>query len=255
MTLVASSELGWLVARPIAHRGLHDRASGRLENTLSAARAAVAAGFAIECDVQLSSDGEAMVFHDFTLDRLTGMAEPVAARTARSLSEIAVGGTSDRIPTLAVFLDMIGGAVPLICEIKSAFDGDMRLAERVLSLVVAYSGPIALKSFDPAVLVHLRGAVGLGELPLGIVAEAHYADPEWAFLPAPTRAALAALDHFAETRPQFLSYHVEDLPHAAATLFRAGLGRPVVSWTVRTAVQRERAATWADQMVFEGFVP
>ena len=61
----------WLIARPVAHRGLHDAAAGIVENTPSAFAAAIAGDYAIECDIQISADGEAMVFHDQTLERLT----------------------------------------------------------------------------------------------------------------------------------------------------------------------------------------
>ena len=128
----------------------------------------------------------------------------------------------------------------------------MRLADRVRAILAAYTGPVAIKSFDPAVIAHLR----LGApCPLGIVAEASYDDPEWAALPGALRRDLAALTHFAQTRPDFLSYRVGDLPHAAPALFRAGLGLPVMTWTVRSPEQREAARRWADQMVFEGFLP
>jgi glycerophosphoryl diester phosphodiesterase len=244
----------WLVSRPIAHRGLHDQAASVIENSLSAARAAIAAGFAIECDVQLSADGEAVVFHDFELDRLTDSAGPVAARRAADLGAIVLSGSAgDRIPTLGGLLALIAGRVPLICEVKSAFQGDMRLAERVAGVARGYAGPLAIKSFDPAVLGHLR-ALDLPN-PLGIVAEASYDDVEWAALTPALRTHLAALAHVGETRPDFLSWRVHDLPHAAPALFRFALDRPVMSWTVRTPDQRQRAATWADQMVFEGLVP
>ena len=244
----------WLVRRPIAHRGLHDRAAGVVENSLSAARAAVAGGFAIECDVQLTADGEAMVFHDFALDRLTASSGPLIERRAAELGAVALGGSADnRIPTFGALLAVVGGRVPLICEVKSRFAGDMRLADRVAEAAGGYDGPLAVKSFDPAVLAHLRTR-GLTH-PLGIVAESSYDDPEWAALAPEVRAGLAALAHVGETRPDFLSYRVDDLPHAAPALFRAALGRPVMGWTVRTPDQRQRAARWADQMVFEGFVP
>ncbi|WP_428977771.1 glycerophosphodiester phosphodiesterase family protein [Lichenibacterium minor] len=244
----------WLVRRPIAHRGLHDRAAGTIENSLAAARAAVAGGFAVECDVQLAADGEAVVFHDAALDRLTASTGPVAALRSADLCAIALAGSAtDRIPTLTALLDAIDRRVPLICEVKSGFSGDMRLADRVAELATAYGGPLAIKSFDPAVIAHLRG---LGTaIPLGIVAEASYDDPEWAALAPDMRAGLAALAHVADTRPDFLSWRVHDLPHAAPMLFRVALGRPVMSWTVRTPDQRQRAARWADQMVFEGFAP
>ena len=49
--------LDWLIARPIAHRGLHDEARGIIENTPSAIAAAVAADYAIEIDLQVTADG------------------------------------------------------------------------------------------------------------------------------------------------------------------------------------------------------
>lgn len=249
---------GWLTAQPIAHRGLHDRAAGRIENSPGAALAAVERGFAIECDVQLSADGEAMVFHDFMLNRLTGEIGPVAARSAAALGAIALSGSDDRIPTLPAFLDLIGGRVPLVVEIKSVFEGDLGLARRVAEIVASRESPIAIKSFDPDIIAFLRAerdALGLMNVPLGIVAEAQYVQGEWAKLTPDQRLDLTHFLHFSRTRPDFLSWRVDDLPHSTPNLCRAGLGLPIMSWTVRTPEQRARAARWADQMVFEGFIP
>ena len=243
----------WLVRRPIAHRGLHDRTAGRIENAPAAALAAVEGGFAIECDVQLTADGDAVVFHDFTLDRLTTAQGLVAGRTAAALGALQLTGGPDTIPSLAGFLALVAGRVPVVCEIKSRLDGDMRLADRAVAVAASYGGPLAFKSFDPAVVAHLRGR-GLPH-PLGIVAEAAYDDPEWAALSPACKRDLAAMLHVGETRPDFLSWHVGDLPHAVPHLFRVAIGLPVMAWTVRTPEQRQRAASWADQMVFEGFVP
>ncbi len=227
--------------------------AGRIENSPSAALAAIRHGFAIECDVQLTADGDAVVFHDVTLDRLTGTSGAVADRRASELAETILRDSSDGIPNLTDFLDLIGKRVPLICEVKSRFDGDMRLADRVVEIAVAYDGPLALKSFDPAVVAHLRGRAL--PWPLGIVGEAEYAAPEWHALSPERKRGMAAMLHFGETRPDFLSYRVADLPHAVPFLCRTAIGLPVMTWTVRTEEQRHRAATWADQMVFEGFLP
>lgn len=243
----------WLVERPIAHRGWHDRAAGRIENSRSAASAAVAGGYAIECDVQLTADGDAVVFHDATLDRLTAESGAVSSRRAAELGAVTLSGSRDAIPTLAGILALIDRRVPLICEVKSLFDGDMRLADRALAIAAVYGGPLAFKSFDPLVVAHLRGRGS--PHPLGLVAEARYDDPEWAHVSPEARRGMAAMSHVAETRPDFLSYRVHDLPHAVPQLFRVALGLPVMAWTVRTPEQRQRAATWADQMVFEGFTP
>lgn len=243
----------WLIARPIAHRGLHDRAAGVPENTGAAAEAAIRDGYAIECDVQLSADGEAMVFHDETLGRLTAAGEAVGTRPAAALAALAVAGSAERIPTLPDFLARIGGRTPLVIEVKSRYSGDLRLAERVAALAVAYDGPVALKSFDPHIVTALRTlAPGL---PRGIVAETRQDDPAYATLPPSLRRALSDLLHFDETRPDFLSWRVDDLPCAPTVLCRLLGQRPVMTWTVRNPDQRRHAEAHADQMVFEGFHP
>jgi glycerophosphoryl diester phosphodiesterase len=247
-----------LTARPIAHRGLHARENGIVENTISAAQAAVEHGFSIECDVQLSADGEAVVFHDFALERLTSGRGDVASASVALLGQLAMKDTNDLISTLPVFLEAIGGRAPLIIEIKSRFDGDWRLAERVASLITGYEGPIALKSFDPRIIAHLRDnadRLGTNRYPLGIVAQARYDDGEWQSRPQALRENLTAFLHYPQSRPDFLSWRVDDLPHAIPFLLRARLDTPVITWTVRREEQRARAAQWADQIVFEGFVP
>lgn len=248
----------WLTARPIAHRGLHDRASGLIENSPAAARAAVEKGFAIECDVQPSADGEAMVFHDFDLGRLTGEAGPVKARSAADLARIGLSGSIDSIPTLPDFLALIAGKVPLVVEIKSAFDGDFALARRTAQIAAASAAPIAIKSFDPDIIAFLRenrAALGLEATPLGVVAEGAYAHGEWAKLTPEKQVELTNFLHWDRSRPDFLSWSVRNLPHPTPYLCRTALGLPVMSWTVRTPEQRAAAARWADQMVFEGFLP
>jgi glycerophosphoryl diester phosphodiesterase len=241
----------WLTARPIAHRGLHDARQGVVENTLGAAEAAIRGGYAIECDVQLSGDGEAMVFHDARLDRLTRARGAVSQKTVAAIQAAPLRQSGERVPTLPQLLAIVAGRTPLICEIKSRFDGDLRLTERVAALARAYGGPIALKSFDPAPIAHLRAAHE-GLAPLGIVAEANYGGRYWRDLSPGQRQSCAAFLHHPQTRPDFLSWRVEDLPHPTPFLLRQLLHLPVMSWTVRTADQRRLAAHWADQIVFEG---
>ncbi len=240
----------WLTDRPIAHRGLHNAANGVVENTLGAAEAAIAAGYAIECDVQLSRDGEAVVFHDETLDRLARAHGPVSQKSVAELQGILLKETDEQIPTLPQLLARIAGRAPLICEIKSEFDDDMRLTERVAALARTYEGPLAIKSFDPAQIAHLRAhAPDVG--PLGIVAEASYRGEYWRALSQAQRQACEAFLHYPVTQPDFLSWCVDDLPHPTPFLLRNIERMPVMTWTVRTVEQRAAAATWADQIVFE----
>jgi glycerophosphoryl diester phosphodiesterase len=241
----------WLTARPIAHRGLHGQ--GIVENSAASARAAIAAGYAIECDIQASRDGEAMVFHDATLERLTPMNGRFDAYDAGTLAEIIYEESNETIVSLSAFLAVVAGRVPVIVELKGEFDGDLRLAERTMAIVADYPGPVALKSFDPGPMAHLR-AKGV-TCPLGLVAEASYAPEAWPELSGAQRAALTDWRDYPDVDPDFLSWNAADLPHAVPLLCRKGIGMPVMTWTIRSASERERVAPWTDQIVFEGFAP
>jgi glycerophosphoryl diester phosphodiesterase len=246
----------WLIERPIAHRGLHDNAKAVIENTVAAAQAAIAGGFAIEFDVQMSMDGETIVFHDETLDRLTDASGPLSAMRAADIAKVRINGAGEAPPTLAAFLEAVAGRTPLICELKSRFDGDWRIADRVAALAAAYDGPLAFKSFDHDLVAYMRllrprtrnGA----PCPIGILAQAAYDDPSWSFLSAEQRRDWTDFDHFDLARPDFLSWNVDDLPHKIPFLMKELTGAPVMAWTVRTAGQRQAARKWADQIVFDG---
>ena len=248
----------WLTARPITHRGLHDAARGRIENSIGAARAAIEGGYAIECDVQKTRDGDLVVFHDETLDRLTALEGRVDTQDAASLARIALKGTDETIPTFDAFLAAVAGRTPLVVEIKSDFDGDMTAARRAAQCLASYAGPAVIESFDPEPMAFLRreaGALGIAHIPLGIVGMADYGPQEWPSLSPAQRAEMTHFLHYPRTRPEFISWNVADLPHAIPYLSRAALGVPVTSWTVRSAAQATIAREWVDQIVFEGFTP
>ena len=245
--------LDWLTARPVAHRGLHDAAAGVIENMPQAFSAAVAGNFAIECDLQITSDGEAMVHHDHALGRLTEGSDKLAELTAAALKQVVFKATPDRMLTLGDLCDLVAGRVPLVIEIKSRFDGDMRLPARAAAVLQNYAGPAAVMSFDPAQIENLR-SIAHG-LPRGIVFERHYVDTEWRKLAPDQKRVLAHLLHGFRTRPHFLAYHVKDLPAAAPLIAKHIFGLPLLTWTVRSPKDRARAGRWADQMIFEGFRP
>jgi glycerophosphoryl diester phosphodiesterase len=241
--------------RSIAHRGLHDQARGVIENTLRAAEAAIAAGFAIECDVQMSVDGEAFVFHDETLDRLTDATGPISARAAAEIAQVRIKGANEPPPAFATFLHTVTGRTPIVCELKSRFDGDWRSADRVAALAATYDGPLAFKSFDhdlAGYLKLLRPRMRSGSLcPIGILAQASYDNSDWAHLSAEQKRDWTDFDYYDRARPDFLSWKVDDLPHKIPFLLKELTGAPVMAWTVRTPEQREAARKWADQIVFD----
>jgi glycerophosphoryl diester phosphodiesterase len=243
----------WLTARPVAHRGLHDGARGIIENMPGAALAAIAGNFGIECDIQLTADGEAMVHHDDALDRLTEGSGALLDMTAAELKAIRFKDTSERMMSLGDLCALVKGRVPLLIEVKSHFDGDRKLVARMAEVLATYSGPVAGMSFDPDQVLALREK--MPELPRGIIAQRNYDDDYWKNLTSEQRRGMLHLRHAFRTRPHFVAYWVDQLPAPAPWIARNIFGLPLLTWTVRTPEQRERAARHADQMIFEGFVP
>lgn len=243
----------WLTARPVAHRGLHDRARGIVENMPGAVDAAIAGNFAIEVDIQLTADGEAMVHHDAVLGRLTEGEGALLQKTAAELKQVAFKDTPERMMSLSDLCALVAGRVPLVVEVKSHFDDDRRLVQRMAQVLESYSGPVVGMSFDPVQVLALRET--MPELTRGIVAQRRYDDDYWTRLTAPQRASMLHLRHAFRTEPHFVAFWVDQLPAPAPWIARNVFGCPLLAWTVRTPEQRARAARCADQMIFEGFRP
>ncbi len=235
------SHIVWIKDVPVAHRGYHDMNKQIWENTLSAFSRAIEAGFAIECDIQLSADSVPMVFHDHDLQRLCGIAGEVRERTAAELRMLSIGGTSDKIPTLRQMLDLVKGQVPLVIELKGIdAEQDDGFVEAVLEVLEGYEGKVALMSFD----FHLLRALKVAECPwpVGLTAEGVKPDN----LVAHREAMDLGLD--------FTSYCVAHLPNEFVMGLREK-GTPVITWTVRDEIMRAQTYKYADQMTFEGFDP
>ncbi len=243
------------LARPFAHRGLHDRAQGRAENSRAACAAAIEAGYAIEIDVQMSLDGEAMVFHDYRLQRLTPERGVVRKLTAAELGAIELKGGGETIPTLLEILKLVAGRVPLLIEIKDqdgAFGPNVGpLEQRVADLLATYVGPVAVMSFNPH-SVRFLGEIA-PDVPRGLVSF------DWPREEAPTltyaqRVALADLIEFEQLGCAFVSYGAEAFPAKGPTRVRVQ-GFPVLTWTVQSALEEARTRPHADQITFEGYLP
>lgn len=247
--------LEWLTARPIAHRGLHDAARGVIENTASAAAAAVAAGYGIEADLQLSADGEAMVHHDDTLDRLTEGAGALRGHSAAALKGLAYRVGTDRMMTLGDLLDLAADRVPLVLELKSRFDGDRQLAHRVAATLRGRRGPVAAMSFDPTLMIAL--AERAPRLARGIVGQSQRLSPEGKDLAARAAGAVSAGQALAalRARPGFLAWRIQDIATPPPLLARRLFGLPLLTWTVRSERERAIARRYAAQVIFEGFRP
>jgi len=235
------TDLSWLIARPVAHRGFHDMNKTRWENTLSAYDAAIERDYAIECDAHLSSDGVPVVIHDDNLKRLTGEDGFVWQRTAAELGAMRIGGTSDHVPTLEEVLKRVDGRVPIVVEVKGTPGRDAGLVERVGKQLTAYKGKVAIMSFDHWLIRDFsRFAPGI---PGGLTAYGRDAGL--------IEAHFSMLAHDIA----FTSYAAGDLPNPFVSFVREKLKMPVITWTVHDQPAVDLTYKYADQMTFEGFDP
>ncbi len=228
-----------LTATPFAHRGLHGK--GLIENSRAAFEAALAEGHGIELDVQASRDGDAFVFHDYDLARLTGEQGEVAARASEALGRITLTGSDETIPTLPEILTLIAGRGPLLIELKAPDHRVVALCRSVAAALNHYAGPVGVMSFNPQVghwfAAHapqiVRGLVISESGKTGLRGRIERELGVW------------------RAKPDFLAYNIADLPSSFAVRQRAR-GRAMMTWTVRNALERERAAVYADQIIYEG---
>jgi len=238
---------------PLAHRGYHDLAEGRPENSMAAFRAAIEAGYGIELDVQLTSDDRAVVFHDYELSRLTREKGPVRQRSIADLGTTPLTGGSEGIPSLDEVLALVAGQVPLLIEIKDQ-DGSMgpnvgQLEEAVAEALKTYDGPVAVMSFNPNSVA--RMAALSRDTPRGIITSA-YRDKDWTLLPATTRKRLRGIPDYEKLSCDFISHEADDLGRARVAQLKSS-GAVVLCWTIRSKAQEDEARKIADGITFEGY--
>lgn len=235
-------ELNWLLATPVAHRGLHDDVFP--ENSIPAFRAAIEHGFTIEIDVHLSKDGHLVVFHDDNLKRVCGVDKKVAKCTLAELKSMKLKGTENTIPTFNEFLSLVDGKVGILCEIKGLNPYDNRISAAVCERLRTYTGKIALQSFNYGAVRYCRRNT---DLPCGQLCT-------WQNPSATGRSHLT--DFMGKlwinklSKPHFIAYDVRDIEDNPY-IVNARKKLPVITWTVNSAEKLERAEKFADNIIFE----
>ena len=241
--------LAWdLIFGPaIAHRGLWSP-TGPPENSLAAFEAACEAGYGIELDVQLSADGEAMVFHDADLKRLTGVVGRIADHTAEDLGRMRLSGTDETIPTRAETLTLVGRRAMVLVELKTPYGEVGPLEQRVHDILIDHAGPVSVIGFNP--YSHAWFADRHPKLLRGLDSDS-YRDGARRLAPE-QRRAFARLEHVALARPHFLALGLDMLPSARADEMRQS-GMPVVAWTTRSPDEWIAVKDHCDNQIFEGY--
>jgi glycerophosphoryl diester phosphodiesterase len=232
---------------PIAHRGLWSP-DGAPENSLGAFQAACQAGYGIELDVQLTADGEAVVFHDSKLDRMCGKDGRIADYSAADLGQMKLNGSDETIPTLADTLTLIGHRAMVHIEIKTPYGEVGPLERRVHEVLIDHNGPTCVIGFNP--YSHAWFADHHPKVLRGL--DSYDYSKGQSPLAPDLRKAFADLQHVSFARPHFLALGVDMLPGPKAEEYRAK-GYPIVAWTLRSPAEWDAIKAGCDNLIFEGF--
>lgn len=230
----------WITRRPITHRALHDETKGIVENSRSAVIASVDAGFPIEFDLQPSLDHVPMVFHDYTLDRMTAATGELRDRTATELQKLKLKGTNDTIWPLSELLEIVSGKVGLVIELKGRAGADEGFVQSVAAALDGYRGDVAIMSFNHWLLADANQFAP--DLLLGQTAKG-----DDALYKVHEEARLAY-------NVDFISYKYDDLDCRFIREVRAG-NMPLICWTIKSQEDANIAYDKTDQITFEGFIP
>jgi glycerophosphoryl diester phosphodiesterase len=234
---------------PMAHRGLHTPENGVIENSLSAVRAAIGKGYGVELDLQLSADGEAMVFHDDDLDRLTSQKGAVHRFASSVLQTFPLKGGHDTPLPLSTILSEIRGRIPILLELKDQGDRDTGMLEQAVAAALGkYIGPVAVMSFNPRMVARL--AEMAPEVPRGLTTGTFNDEgmtPE-------VRDHLRAITDFDAVGASFISHEAADLDSPRVAEIKAA-GHPILTWTIRSPQAEAVARKVADNITFEGYLP
>ena len=230
-------KMQFLLENPIAHRGLFDQMYP--ENSIGAFIQATKAGFINELD------GYPVVFHDKDLARMTGQSGKLADFDLKQLKELHLKQTSAIIPTLGEVIQAIPEAKGLLIEIKSA--PHMARASRLVWQTMQNSPiPWAVESFNPLAL--LWYAQYAPQLPRGIlIAQKSQLHPLQKLLLNPELVRPAV-------QPDFFAYDLQLLPNPYAQSLRKQ-GKLVISWTIRTAQEWQKAKCCSDNLIFDTIRP
>lgn len=238
---------------PFAHRAYHDALQGRIENSRAAVSAAVEAGYGIEIDIQLSADHQAMVFHDYSLDRLTAEKGPIRRRNSKELSEIKLNGCNEGIPNLPEILKLVSGRVPLLIELKDqdgALGSDVGPLENAVAIALQqYDGPVAVMSYNPHSVALLKSLAP--SIPRGLTTGA-FLKENWLLLPELTRRKSRKIPDYERVGASFISHSYTDLerPRVADLKKKGAL---IICWTIKSAQAEQESRKIADNITFEGY--
>lgn len=233
-----------------AHRGFYNNKEKCPENSIPAFKKATILGFGIELDVQKTSDGKLVVFHDESLERMCGKDKRLTDCTYKELRSYNLAGSDEKIPTLNEVLKIVNGKVPLIIEIKP--EGDWKETTKLLSKrMEKYNGTYCVESFQPlavALYKKLQPQIPRGQLASDMFKEGDKNNFVVKFLC--TNLLLNFL-----SKPDFIAYNHLYSDNLSYRVLRKLFSVTNVAWTVKNRKELAKVRKVFDIFIFEGFLP
>ena len=249
----AAKQLEPFTKAPIAHRGYFDNEGPAPENSLAAFQRAIDHGYCIEVDTQITADGTAVVLHDKSLLRTSGVDRNVEEMTDAELAECRLFDTDEKVPTFAEVLDLIDGQVPLLVEIKGEAGDDVAsISAATYEQLKTYDGIYVVQSFNPFALQWFKD--NAPEIPRGLLSKDFIADPEGQSLV--NRFALTPMFTNVLARPNFISYELKSSGQLTFQAMKNLSDLPCLAWTIQSQEELDAArAQNFDGFIFDSFEP
>lgn len=228
-----------------AHRGLHTKDRSVPENSLAAFRRAAERGYGVELDVQLSRDGQVMVFHDDDLERMTGKTGKIWDLDFEELRTLRLAGTEETIPLFTEVLEVLkNGAGPLIVELKTGPRND-ELCEKTYEILGYYPGIWCMESFNPFIVNWFRK-----NAPEAVRGQLATMREKYDGYPAFLRKILSEAGFSFLNKPHFIAYNLDaEVPKKVLKMREKGV--LLFGWTARKPGWEDRA----DGLIFELYEP
>ncbi len=233
-------ENSWLKTKPIAHRGLWG--GEIIENSLPAYENAVKKGYPIEIDVFLTTDGQLVSFHDDSLERMTGIEGLIYEKSLAQIKELNLAGSKEKIPTLDQVLEICQNKTPILIEIKN--QPNKSVVDKLVARLKNYSGEFAIQSFNPLYIKRVKQLAP--EFIRGILADANNNDKSKLIRYIVRKMPLNFL-----VKPDFLSMSHVSLPLKKSKIKK----RTILTWTITDDQTYDKIKPYADNIIFENFIP
>ncbi len=234
----------WVVEKPISHRGLFNNEKGVPENSIKAFTLSIENGLAIELDVHLLKDGEIVVFHDDTLERMTDVEGDTTSLSSKDLPGISLLGTDEKIPLFKDVLKLVDGKVPLMIEIKNRATVVGDLEKTLYEMLKAYKGLYAVQSFNPLSVQWF--AKNAPEIYRGQLSGDFRSEDDMPFY---KKFLLSNMFLNFLSKPDFINYDIRCLPKFSVSIKRKN--KPLLSWTITNQEEKAHAEKYCDNYIFE----